>query len=136
MAMTRTVPLILVLLSAVSFTACQTTASTPEAAVTQFFEGLSRGDQQVVLDSLCPANRGDFGGMELVLNFFGISTPPVGYRDLTMQTTMIDSTTADVYATGSLRLLFFEEPFEMPFRTVKEGGRWYVCDESTPFSLE
>lgn len=134
--MIRTAGLILVLLAAISFAACDNATDTPEAAVRQFFEALSKGDQEAVLDSLCPANRGDFGGVELVLNFFGLSTPPVGYRDLTMQTTMLDDTTAEVHTTGSLRLLFLEEPFELPFRTVKEGGRWYVCDESTPFSLE
>ena len=134
--MLRTAGLICVLLAAVFFTACAQTPDTPDAAVKQFFEALSRGDQDALLDSLCPANRGDFGGMEFVLNVFGLSTPPIGYRNLRMQTTVLDASTAEVHTTGSLRLLFLEEPFDLRLRTTKEGDRWYVCDESTPFSFQ
>jgi len=133
--MLRTAASIFVLIPVLLFVACEQPPDTPDAAVKQFFEGLSKGDQETLLDSLCPANRGDFGGLEFALNLFGLSTPPVGYRDLAMQTTMLDATTAEVHTTGSLRLLFFEEPFELPLRTVKEGGRWYICDESTPFGF-
>jgi hypothetical protein len=132
----RTAFSIFALLLALLVVACEQPPETPEAAVEQLFEALSMGDQEAILDCLCPANRGDFGGMEFVLNLFGLSTPPVGYRDLAMRTTMLDAATAEVYTTGSLRLLFFEQAFELPFRTVKEGDRWYVCDESTPFSFQ
>jgi hypothetical protein len=112
---------------------CQERADTPEAAVKQFFEALSRGDQDALLDSLCPTNRGDFGGLEFVLNYFGLTTPPIGYRNLEMTTTMESEDRAVVNTSASLRLLFIEQPFDLPLTTMKEGGRWYVCDESTPF---
>ena len=99
------------------------------------FEALSKGDQDRLLDTLCPATRGDFGGVEFILNYFGLTTPPIGHRNLSMQTTMLDERTADVHTTGSLRLLFIEQPFEITFRVVKDGGRWYVCDEGAIFDF-
>jgi hypothetical protein len=109
--------------------------ATPEGAVREFFEGLSKGDNDRMLDAICPDLRGDFGFLEFGLGAFGLSMPAIGYRDLEIERITENRDDVDLRVGVTLRAAFIETPrMELPFRATRSDGRWYICDD--PFDLQ
>jgi len=104
----------------------------PDQAAEQWFEALTKGDENALKDLTCTAQRESVTGVTGLLASAGEGTI-LDLSGLSFKTTEQGGDTATVQVTGQMKITFLgqelNEGIDEAISMVKEDGQWKVCEE-------
>mgnify|MGYP006289719993 CR=1 FL=1 len=124
----RSLATLCLLLSILSLTACEGALdlleNTPQGVVRRHYEAIEEKDADKFLETLAPEKR------ERLINYIGWmllkKAGDVRFHDMSFEVTEKDGDLARVRATGKVRILATERPWEAAHDVCKVDGMWYV----------
>lgn len=122
--------LVIVFLLSGALFACALRPDAPEAVVRGYFEALERGDQDKLLDTIAPDQR---GSPILSISWFARGLlGNISFREMKYETLEKDAGSAHVKVTGKFRSLGMERDMNVVAKALKIRGKWYVSEPVAP----
>lgn len=125
----RSLATLSVLLSILCLTACEGTLdlleNTPQGVVRRHYEAIEEKDADKFLETLVPEKRGRL--INSVSWLLLKKACDVRFEDMSFEVTEKDGDLARVRATGKVRILATERPWEAAHDVCRTDGMWYIC---------